>query len=311
MNFMHLRAFHTVATERSFTRAAQILNVSQPTLSAQVKSLEAAYGVRLLDRRRGEVVPNDIGNEVLAVSREIFTLEDALETVLVQNRQLQSGRLKIGADAPRHVVPVLDRLMRLHPGLTLSLSTGNAKRVLEDLLDFQTDVAIVALPKARETRLYMVPFCSYRLVAFVARDHPWASRTSITLKDFDGERVIVREPSSMTRQILMRALHGVRSRPASLVEIDNREASREAVARGIGIGVMSAIEFPSPDRRCVALPIQDAGLELTEYVACLDQRRNVATVREFFRVAGQCSDAAQGTPRSATKSSRPPARRPR
>lgn len=304
MNFMHLRAFHMVANERSFTRAAQILGVSQPTLSAQVKSLEHAYGVRLLDRRKDEVVPNHIGKEVLAVTREIFTLEDAVETLLVQNRELQSGRLKVGADAPRHVVPVLDGLMRLHPGLVVTLSTGNARRVLGALLDSETDVAIVAMPKARHARLYMVPFCSYSLVAFVARTHPWAGRKSISLKEFDGQRVIVREASSMTRQMLMRALRVARSRPASLVEIDNREASREAVARGIGIGVMSAIEFPSADRRCVALRIEDGGLQLTEYVACLEQRRNVATVREFFRVAGEHGNfghATRGTARRAAR----------
>jgi aminoethylphosphonate catabolism LysR family transcriptional regulator len=309
MNFMHLRAFHMVATERSFTRAAQILDVSQPTLSAQVKSLEDAYGVRLLDRRKHEVVPNDIGKEVLAVTREIFTLEDALESMLVQNRELQSGRLRVGADAPRHVVPVLDRLMRLHPGLTVTLSTGNAKRVLEGLLDSETDVAIVALPKARYARLYTVPFCSYSLVAFVAQTHPWAKRTGISLKEFDGERVVVREASSLTRQMLMRALRGARSRPASLVEIDNREASREAVARGIGIGVMSAIEFPSADKRCVAVPIDDGRLELTEYVACLEQRRNVATVREFFRVAGEYGNVAPPMRGVTTGARRPTARR--
>jgi aminoethylphosphonate catabolism LysR family transcriptional regulator len=308
MNFMHLRAFHMVATERSFTRAAQILDVSQPTLSAQVRSLEDAYGVRLLDRRKDEVVANDIGKEVLAVTREIFTLEDALETLLVQNRELQSGRLKVGADAPRHVVPVLDGLMRLHPGLMVTLSTGNARRVLEGLLDSETDVAIVAMPKARHARLYMLPFCSYSLVAFVARTHRWASRTSISLKEFDGERVIVREASSMTRQMLMRALRDARSRPASLVEIDNREASREAVARGIGIGVMSAIEFPSADKRCVALRIEDGGLELTEYVACLEQRRNVATVREFFRVASQYAGTAHAASGKVEGTRRPPRR---
>ena len=143
----------------------------------------------------------------------------------------------------------------------------------------------------------------------VSRTHPWASRTSVSLKEFDGERVIVREASSLTRQMLMRALRGARSRPASLVEIDNREASREAVARGIGIGVMSAIEFPSADKRCVALHIENGGLELTEYVACLEQRRNVAIVREFFRVAGEYGNVAPRTTRTTTGVRRPAARR--
>jgi aminoethylphosphonate catabolism LysR family transcriptional regulator len=293
MNFTHLRAFHAVATERSFTRAAQVLGLSQPTLSAQVKALESAYGLRLLDRRGGRVVANDVGSEVLRLTRQIFGLQDELESVLEQNRQLQSGRLKVGADGPRHVVPVLDEFIRLHPGITVSLSTGNARQVLASLRDYETDVAIVALAKPREHGLYLLPFCAYPLVAFVSRTHPWASRRSVRVRDFHRERIVVREGTSMTRQLLDRALQGAGVRPASLVEMDNREASREAVARGIGVGVMSAIEFPSPDRRCVALRIEDPGMKLAEYVACLEARRNLRIVQEFFRVAGDCSASVQ------------------
>jgi DNA-binding transcriptional LysR family regulator len=101
VNFTHLRAFHAVASEGSFTRAAQILNVSQPTLSSQVKSIEEAYGLRLLDRRHRKIVPSDTGRRVLEICREIFRLQDELEAVLDQNQKLQAGSLKVGADGPR------------------------------------------------------------------------------------------------------------------------------------------------------------------------------------------------------------------
>jgi LysR family transcriptional regulator, low CO2-responsive transcriptional regulator len=290
MNFTHLRAFHAVASEGSFTRAAQVLNVSQPTLSSQVKTIEEAYGVRLLDRRSRKVVPSELGGEVLELCREVFRLQDELESLLEQSRQLQAGSLKVGADGPRHIMPMVDAFMRLHPKVTLSLTTGNAKKTLENLLNYATDVAIVALPKRQDARLYTVPFCTYPQVAFVSRLHPWASRKRIALEDFQGERLIIREPTSMTRQILMRALADARVQPAAVIEIDNREAIREAVALGIGVGVMSSTEFPSPDTRCVALSIDAAGMEITEYVACLENRRNLRAVREFFRVAEECKE---------------------
>jgi aminoethylphosphonate catabolism LysR family transcriptional regulator len=295
MNFIHLRAFHAVASERGFSRAAQLLNVSQPTLSAQVRELEEAYSVRLLDRRNRQIVPSDVGREVLALSREVFRLQDEIESLLEQSRKMQAGYLKVGADGPRHIMPVLKTFIGLHPGVTTSLRSGNARKTLEDLLNYETDVAIVALSRPAEPRLHAVPFCTYPLVAFVAGDHPWASRHQITLADFDGQRVVVREPSSMTRQLLMRALRTARSRPSELIEIDNREAAREAVAIGIGIGVMSATEFASPDRRCVPLTIAGSNLEITEYVACLDKRRNVRVIREFFRVAAECRAAMEAS----------------
>jgi aminoethylphosphonate catabolism LysR family transcriptional regulator len=287
LNFTHLRAFHAVASEGSFTRAAQILNVSQPTLSSQVKAIEEAYGLRLLDRRHRKIVPSETGRHVLEICREIFRLQDELEAVLDQNQKLQAGNLKVGADGPRHIMRVIDAFMRLHPKVAVSLTTGNAKATLDNLLAYETDVAIVALAKRHDARLHLVPFCTYPLVAFVARDHPWAVRERIALADFGRERLIIREPASMTRQILMRALAVARVRPAELIEIDNREASREAVALGMGVGVMSSTEFPSPDSRCIALAIGGHDLEITEYIACLEHRRNLRAVQEFFRIAGE------------------------
>ena len=150
MNFLYLRAFHSVATEHSFTRAAQVLHVSQSTLSWQVKALENIYGLRLLDRRGRHVVPTEIGQSVLELSRELFRIQDVIESVLGQNQMLQSGRLKVGADGPRHVIPVLREFMRLHPNVGVSLTSGNARKVLSDLLNYEIDVAIVALSKARK-----------------------------------------------------------------------------------------------------------------------------------------------------------------
>ena len=287
MNFLYLRAFHAVASERSFTRAAQVLHVSQSTLSWQVKALEDLYGVRLLDRRGKQVVPTEVGQRTLELCREIFRLQDEIEQNLSQSVKLQSGRLKVGADGPRHVLPVLNEFMRLHPNISVSLSTGSAKEVMDDVLNYEVDVAIVASDSTREAQLYMVPYVTYPLVAYVPRGHRWSQRTSVQPIDFHGERVIVREPASMTRQKFMRSLAKVGAIPSALIEIDNREATREAVAIGMGISVMSAAEFPGVDNRLVSLAIKDSSLQFTEYVACLKKRRDLRTVREFFRVAGQ------------------------
>ncbi|MGE8941603.1 LysR substrate-binding domain-containing protein [Leptospira interrogans] len=287
MNFLHLRAFHAVASERSFTRAAQVLHVSQSTLSWQVKALEDLYGVRLLDRRGKQVVPTEAGQRTLELCREIFRLQDEIEQNLSQSVKLQSGRLKVGADGPRHVLPVLNEFMRLHPNIDVSLSTGSAKKVMTDLLNYEVDVAIVASESTREAQLHMVHYVTYQLVAYVPRDHKWSHRQSIRPIDFHGERIIVREPASMTRQKFLRSLTRAGAIPSAMIEIDNREATREAVAIGMGVSVMSAAEFPGADNRCVSLSIKDPSLQFTEYVACLKQRRDLRTVREFFRVAGQ------------------------
>ncbi|TWG49554.1 LysR substrate-binding domain-containing protein [Aminobacter sp. J44] len=285
MNYLHLRAFYAVASERSFSRAAQVLNVTQSTLSSQVKALEETYDVRLLDRRGRNVVPTDIGEVLLAQCRELFRQQDEIEDLLNQSQKLKAGRLKIGADGPRHVLPVLKSFMQLHPNIKISLTSGNARKVAHDLLSYETDVAIVAIEDGAHSQLHLEPFARYALVAFVPRDHELARKPVMELSDFVNENLFVREPTSLTRRLLMRSFDRAGVVPRHIIEMDSREASREAVASGLGISVMSELEFPNGDDRTVALAINDPSLRITEYVACLRNRRDTRTIREFFNVA--------------------------
>ena len=104
MNHAQLRAFHAVASEGSFTRAAVALHVTQPTLSGQVKALEESFGVRLFDRRGRKVMPTELGRELLDLTRRLFGLEAEAEHLLSAARGLSKGHLRIGADADRKSV---------------------------------------------------------------------------------------------------------------------------------------------------------------------------------------------------------------
>lgn len=290
MNFHYLRAFFTVASERSFTRAAQVLNISQSTLSSQVKALEEDYDVRLLDRRGRFVVPTDVGQVLVEQCRDLFRQQDEMDDFLNRSKKLQSGRLKIGADGPKHVLPVLKTFIDLHPNVSISLTTGNARKVLQDLQNYETDAAIVAVDGVPNHKLYLEKLSTYSLVAFVPKNHSLAARSSITLSDFAGQRLINREPTSMTRRLLTGRLESANIQIDSFIELDSREATREAVACGMGISVMSEVEFPHGDDRIISLPIDDPALQITEYVACLKGRYQTRTIREFFRIAGAVFD---------------------
>ena len=285
MNHVYLRAYHAVASERSFTRAAQVLGLSQSTLSSQVKALELAFDVRLLDRRGRSVVPTDVGQALLSRCRELFRQEDEIEDLLNQSQKLQAGRLKIGADGPKHVLPILKMFMELHPSINVILTSGNAKKVVQDLLDYETDVAIVATYGAPHPQLFLETLTRYALVAFVPRDHALASKPMIELTDFLDERLILREPTSLTRRLLMKDFKRAGVAPQNIIEMDSRETTREAVAFGMGISVMSEVEFQSDDTRTVALKINSPNLYITEYVACLKNRKETRSIREFFRLS--------------------------
>lgn len=285
MNYLYLRAFYAVATERSFTRAAQVLNVSQSTLSSHVKALEETYGIRLLERRNRTVVPTDTGEVLVAQCRELFRHEEEIDSLLNRSQKLQAGRLKVGADGPKHVLPVLGKFKLLHPDFKISLHSGNARSVVQDLLGYETDVAIVATLDQPHAQLHAEPLIRYALVAFVPKTHRFARKAAIDVADLATERFIMREPASLSRHLLNKSLERAGVVLRDTMEMNSREAIREAVASGMGISLMSEIEFPSSDDRTVALRINDPQLQLTEYVACRKNRMDTRAIMEFFRLA--------------------------
>jgi aminoethylphosphonate catabolism LysR family transcriptional regulator len=280
MNYAHLRAFHAVATEGGFTRAAESLGVTQPTLSAQVKALEDSYGVALFDRRGRGIVATTLARQLLEITRRLFLLEEEAQELLARARDLTTGHLRVSADGPYHVVPFLATFAQRYPAVHISLAIGNSQEVLDALLHYQADVAVVA-DLEPDARLETILCAENRLVVFVPRQHPWARRRAIRLADLEGQPMVLRELGSMTRRLFERATTKAKVNPRVVMEIESREAVREAVAAGLGIGVVSEPEFGN-DERLVSVPVADGELVLREYVVCLRERRNLRVVAAFL-----------------------------
>ncbi len=289
MNYAQIRAFHVVAEAGSFTRAAERIHVTQPTLSGQVAALEARYGVKLFERRGRGIELTDLGRGLRDITRRLFGQEAEAEQLLAAAQGLTTGLLRVGADAPYQVIPLLARFNRRHPGIRLSMSFGNSERVLQELLDRRCDIAV--LPNIEsDARIYALPFRRDRLVVFVARDHAWAGRRSLRFAELAGQNLVLREPGSTTRAVLDRALAEAGVQPGMALEIGSREAVREAVAAGLGIGAVFESEF-GHDPRLHPLQLRDVDLHAVEYAACLQERRPVRVVRAFFDLLHEVTPA--------------------
>ncbi len=276
----HLRAFHAVASAGGYTRASAMLNVTQPTLSGQVKALEERYGVRLFQRRGRGVEMTDLGRQLLDVTRRLSSAEAEAEQLLAGARSLTGGQLRVSADAPTHVISLLAAFSRRHPGVQLAFSFGNSGEVRASLLDRRSEIAVLAELEP-DPRIYALPIRRDRQLVFVSRGHPWARRRSLRLEEIADETLILREPGSTTRAVFEAALGERGITPRRTIEIGSREAVREAVAAGLGVGVIFESEFLR-DGRLHTLNLRDAKLEAVQYAACLEDRRAVRVVRAFF-----------------------------
>jgi aminoethylphosphonate catabolism LysR family transcriptional regulator len=277
----HLRSFHAVATHGSFTRAAEMLNITQPTLSGQVKDLEERYGTKLFLRLGRRIELTDIGRSAFHITRMLFRHEQEVEHLLQSARALTSGELRVAADSPYIATPLLAQFQRLYPGIQISIQYGNSQQLMSWIESRRCDVAFLPNIPQGEDKLYSIPLLPDRLVVFVSRDHDWADRRSVSIEELVGQRVILREKGSRTRSIFEEAVEDAGLVLDDVMEIGGREGVREAVAAGFGVGIVAECELLT-DSRLRALPVNNAELVHAEYVVCLQEMRSLRVNDAFL-----------------------------
>jgi len=281
----HLRSFHAVATHGSFTRAAEMLHITQPTLSGQVKELEERYGTKLFVRHGRRIELTDIGKSAFAITRLMFRHEEEVEHLLQSARALTSGELRVAADSPYIATPLLAQFQRLYPGIQISIQYGNSQQLMTWIESRRCDVAFLPNIPQGDDRLFSIPLPPDRLVVFVSQDHDWAERRSVSIEELVKQRVILREKGSRTRSIFEEAVAQAGHELNDVMEISGREGVREAVAAGFGIGIVAENELLA-DSRLRALPVSNAELVHAEYVVCLQELRSLRVNDAFLDMVG-------------------------
>ncbi len=290
MRYVQLRAFQYVAIHGGFSRAAEKLFLTQPAISDQVRKLEEEYDVLLFNRLKRQVSLTPMGERLLEITRRLFDSEQQAFELLSENRAFQSGTLRIVADAAHHVMHILGAFRERYPGVRVSVRAGNTETVIQDLYNYNADIGVIGeIPTGREFRHLRLN--STPITAFVSVHHPLAKSLQLTFRDLAEWPLVMRELGSRTRMSLESAAGklGFALNPA--IEAEGREAVREIVASGAGIGFVSAAEF-GMDGRLVQIPIEGAeDVTMEEALICLQERRNGKLVDAFFSVAEEFADA--------------------
>ena len=285
MNLVQLRAFDAVARSGSITEAARRLYVTQPAVTSHIKALEHTYDIALLRRRGRGVEPTEIGHSLAAISRELFALEDRAVELLRAHERLTRGMLRIAADGPYIAVPLVAEFRRRFPGVRVSMEIASTAQVQARLVAEHCDVSIQG-SLVEDGALHVVDLGGFDIIAFVNLDHPWARgrRETVPFAEMDGRPVIAREAGSTMRRRFDAACDEAGIEPEYFIETTSRETVKEAVAAGLGIGLISEAEL-RPDPRLWPVRLTGTDLRYTERVVCLQRRRTLAVIREFLRVA--------------------------
>jgi aminoethylphosphonate catabolism LysR family transcriptional regulator len=302
MNLTLVLAFHRVATAGSFTSAAAASGVSQPTLSAQVRKLEATIGAALFERAGRRIHLTPLGQQLHAATRRLAAVLDEIETMVKTTRSETRGSLRVCADSAIHVLPVLARLKRHSSAFRFSIRISNSAEVITQVLEDRADVGVTAR-SIDDARLHAVKIRDDRLVVMVAAGDPLAGRRRLHLGDLAGRDLVVRERGSITREVAERALVEARVAKGDVLEVATREAVREAVAAGFGYGLVFASEA-GPDDRLAEIAIAGADVGVAEFVICRADRRDRGLVARFLEVAARYAGESGWLTTSARRPSR-------
>ena len=290
MRHSQLKAFHHVALHGGFSRAAEALFLTQPAISEQVRKLEQDHDVLLFHRERKRVRLTEAGENLFRLTKQFFETEQQIEEMLSESTAAITGELRIIADSAHHVTDLLGKFRARYPNTTLSLQVGNSEHILAEIRAYNAEIGIVGnLEPTRDVT--MLDLGTSEIIAFAAHGLLPEGRASLTLAELTGYPLIFREQGSKTRQKLVEesARKGVRLTPTVVAE--GREAVREVVASGAGIGFVSQAEYVA-DPRFAPVTISDADIRMNEALVHLAQRRDVKIIRAFMDIARSTHEIA-------------------
>lgn len=235
-----LKVFETVARQGSFTRAAEELFLTQPTVSMQVKQLTKAVGLPLFEQVGKRLYLTEAGTKLLTTCSLIFDQLSQFEMTVAELKGLKQGRLRLAViTTAKYIVPrLLGPFCQRYPGIDVSLQVMNHERALERLSDNRDDLYIVSqLPENLDISYH--PFLENPLVVLAPANHPLAQENNIPLKRLADEPFIMREPGSGTRRAVQKLLdeHGIAVKVR--LDVGSNEAIKQAIAGGLGISVLS------------------------------------------------------------------------
>ncbi|WP_326543019.1 LysR family transcriptional regulator [Pseudorhodoferax sp.] len=255
-----LRVFEAAATTGSFSRAGELMGMTQSAVSQQIRQLEEEIGTRLFDTAARPIRLTEAGAELLRHTRvvlaQLSVAEDALSTLQGSFR----GQLHVGVVSPgQYFVPrLLTSFRRLHPALRLKLSQGRRDQLLERLSERQIDLLIGGYPPA-EAEVEIEVFARHPHCIVASAEHPLVGAKDIEWGALADETFILRETGSATRAFLEHLLQVQRLQVRTDVEMQGPVAVNAAVMAGMGISFVSAhtVQSELASGRIAVLDVQE------------------------------------------------------
>lgn len=248
MNLRQIELFVAIVEAGSFSRGAEASLLTQSTVSQHIATLESEVELQLLDRTGHGVVTTRAGEIFLRHARQVIIECASLQNAMAKFRGLEQVDLTIGASniPANYLIPsILTHLATDHPGIQLTMLSGDSREILDSLLTNAVELAVIGNHGTHQGVDYL-PLANDLLVLAVSPEHTWSRSREIELEELTTSSMIVREIGSGSYQALQKALHQANFDPNRLqvaVRLGSNEAVRQAIINGFGAAFLSEISI--------------------------------------------------------------------
>ena len=240
MNFRQLEAFYLVIKRKSFTRAAEELNVTQPAVTIQVKSLEKSLNLKLIQQVRKRMQLTEAGELLYQYAEKIFDLATDANEKMKDFKKLMRGTLQIGTtkNYARYIMPsLLSEFQRRFPRIKVILDEGNSEDMAKSVLEKKNELALISQLNL-DRKIKSIFFSTVEFVLVASPEHRFSQRRSISLRELNGEPVILREKGSGSRTAVLRKFQEYGIWPSVIIEASSLDFIVDYVKQNKAVSFM-------------------------------------------------------------------------
>jgi DNA-binding transcriptional LysR family regulator len=288
MQVESFKIFCDLAETESFTKAAQINQVTQSAVSQQISSLERQFKSLLIERSKKKFRLTREGQVLYDYSKQIIQTYDSLQNRLQEIKDIISGTIRVATiysiglhDLP----PYLKKFLKLFPTVNVHVEYRRANQVYEDVLGNVVDMGLVAYP-VKDAKLELIPLRKDSLVLICHPQHPLAKSRSVKLSQLAGQKFISFEPDIPTRKAIDKILkdHGVEVQ--SVMEFDNIETVKRAVEIEAGISIVPQATIIQEVAKQTLAEVRIEGVDLFRPIAAIYKKNKVLSpaMKQFLHI---------------------------
>ena len=281
-----LKVFETVARHGSFTRAAEELLITQPTVSSQVKQLTKAVGLPLFEQIGKSLYLTEAGKNLLITCQDVFERLENFEMKIADLKGTKQGELKLAViTTAKYFVPrLLGFFCQDYPGIDVTLQVTNHQEIQQRMLNNEDDLYIVSSPPA-DIDLSCQPFLNNPLVVVAKKDHFLAGQRNIPVEKLNNQPFIMREKGSGTREAIIKLFAKNKIDVKVKLELGSNEAIKQAIAGGLGISVLSehCLISEGISGELTVLDVQNFPIERRWFVAHLAGKKLSVIAQTFLQ----------------------------